>query len=288
MKVPSLKEWESKGEYTTIDNNRLWYIDLNQHQEKVICILHGYPTCSFDYYKIFNHLKDYRVVIHDHIGFGLSDKSKTYSYHLKDQANMALGLYQYLGLKSINIIAHDYGTSVATEIMALDNSDLLTVKIEKIILSNGSMLIDMSQLRPIQKMLKNKLIGPLVARLASFNTFYRNMKNIWYDKSLVDKEEMKLLWSLLLAKNGRTVLSKVTRYIDQRFECYDRWIGALSETNKPVLILWGKHDPVAIFDMVQVLEAKIKNSSVQILENAGHYPMIEQANQYAKCVREFI
>ena len=100
-------------------------------------ILHGYPTSSYDYYKVLPELsKHYRVIIHDHLGFGFSDKPLDYSYSLLDQADLALQLWQQLGVKKTHLLAHDYGTSVATEIIARNNNHELTIEIEKLTLCN--------------------------------------------------------------------------------------------------------------------------------------------------------
>jgi pimeloyl-ACP methyl ester carboxylesterase len=41
------------------------------NSEETLVILHGYPTSSFDYYKVLPELtKKYRVIVHDHLGFG--------------------------------------------------------------------------------------------------------------------------------------------------------------------------------------------------------------------------
>lgn len=59
-----------------------------------------------------------------------------------------------IGGKKVHLLAHDYGTSVATEIIARNNNHELTIEIEKLTLCNGSMHIELSQLRTIQKLLK--------------------------------------------------------------------------------------------------------------------------------------
>lgn len=283
-----ISSWKSKGNFFEIGNNKLWYMIHNPYAIKTICVLHGYPTCSYDYKKLLNYFPEHRIILHDHIGFGLSDKPQYDKYLLKDQASRALELYKYLDLKKVTIFAHDYGTSVATEILARDNEGVLTIDIENLILSNGSMLIDMSQLRPIQKMLKSQLLGPLVARFASQNTFIRNMKNIWSNPKNIDVEELKILWSLLLLNNGRKILPQVTRYIDQRYENYERWIGALKQTEKEILILWAEDDPVAVIEMATKLESYIKNNTKVTIPNSGHYPMIETPEIFSQCILEFV
>jgi len=283
-----IKNWQSKGSFFILNKHRIWYLDHNPKSKEVICILHGYPTCSYDYFRLIDYFPNHRIIVHDHLGFGLSDKPISYGYLLKDQVEVALKLYQYLKIKSCCLLAHDYGSSVATEILAQDNQNEIPIHINKLILSNGSMLIDMSKLRPIQKMLKHSFWGPIISRLATRRTFVRNMKDIWYDPSTINEEDIKVLWQFLIMKNGRKVLSKITRYIDQRYENYERWIGALKNTQIETLILWGHDDPIAVVQMADVLSDYIQNNIKVILPHTGHYPMIEKTEIYANEIHEFL
>ena len=112
-------EWLKKGEFRTIFNHKIFTIDAGEKDKPILVILHGYPTSSYDYYKVLNQLtKKYRVIVHDHLGYGFSDKPLDYSYSLIEQADVALALWKQLGISKFTLLAHDYGTSVATEIIA--------------------------------------------------------------------------------------------------------------------------------------------------------------------------
>ena len=186
-------EWKSKGKFITVNNNQIFVIDSHDTNlkevydtQKSMVVLHGYPTSSFDYYKVLPELsKTYRIILHDHLGFGFSDKPKDINYSLIKQADIALELWDQLGLKKICLFAHDYGTSVATEIIARYNANELNIEIEQLILSNGSVHIELSQLRTIQKLLKHKFIGKYIALFTTFPIFKINMKNIYFDTSKV-------------------------------------------------------------------------------------------------------
>jgi len=160
----------------------------------------------------------------------------------------------------------------------------LDINIEQVTLCNGSMHIELSQLRPIQKLLKNQFIGPVVARLASKSTLTRNFKRIYSDASKVDLSEVDTIWEMMLYKNGRKVLSKVSGYINQRYKNWDRWIGALKETDLPIHVLWAEDDPVAVVKMAHVIHDETKNSTKTILPNLGHFPMLEDAERWTSFV----
>ncbi len=274
------EQWKSLGTFHTVFGKQVFVVDKG-NATKTMVVLHGYPTSSFDYWMVLEKLSEnYRVIVHDHIGFGFSDKPIDYSYSLIDQANVALTLWKSLNLDKVTILAHDYGTSVATEILAQTQEGSSDLKINSLILCNGSIHIELSQLRFIQKLLKNKFLGPLVARFASEQTFVRNMTNIWYDTSTINITEFKEMWQMLILGNGRKVLPKITQYINQRYTYWDRWIGALERTQIPVKIVWATEDPVAVKAIALQLHKEIPNSELHLLEKTGHYPMLENPDKW--------
>jgi len=284
----SFKEWEKRGRYLEVNGHRLFVIDEGRQQE-TLAILHGFPSCGYDFWKVLPRLsQQFRVVIHDHPGFGLSEKPIDYSYSLIEQADHALMLWQQLGISSAHLLAHDYGTSIATEIIARHNRGEQPIEIQSVTLTNGSMLINMAQLRPIQRALRNRVIGPLVAKLSSEKVFIRNMKKIWGDPRQIDLEELKVLWQMLIHNDGRAVLPQISRYTCERLFFWHRWIGALEQTDLPVNILWADQDPVAVIQMADVLHEKIARSQLRKLVGIGHYPMLEAPEQWGDALLEMI
>jgi len=241
----TLEEWKNKGSFVNILNRNIFVIDSKKNNSKLISstdnnsnsqetlvILHGYPTSSFDYHKVLEKLSEkYQVIIHDHLGFGFSDKPLDYSYSLIEQADFALQLWNQMGLKQVTLLAHDYGTSIATEILARHNKSLLNLQINKLILCNGSIHIEHSKLRIIQKLLKSKITGKWIAKLTNYPIFKKNMRNIYFDKTKVNDQELKEMWFQLENNEGRKVIHQLTNYINERYYFWHRWIGALKKNN---------------------------------------------------------
>ena len=281
-------EWKSKGNFIQVNNNRLFVIDTNNDSntsQKSMVILHGYPTSSFDYYKVLPELsKNYRLILHDHLGFGFSDKPKDVDYSLVTQADIALELWRQLGLKKIFLFAHDYGTSVATEIIARYNANELDIEIEQLILTNGSIHIELSQLRTIQKLLKHKFLGKYVAKLTNFLIFKKNMKNIYFDTSKVTDNELKEMWKLIELNGGRKVIHKLTQYINERYLHWNRWIGALKETQISTKIIWAKNDPIAVPAIAKLLAKEIPNNTLYWIEKTGHFLMLENPKELLELI----
>jgi pimeloyl-ACP methyl ester carboxylesterase len=282
------KNWEKLGKYTKVFNRTIFMIDSeNQSDSKkeTLVILHGYPTSSYDYHRVLPQLaKKYRVILHDHLGFGFSEKPLDFSYSLIEQADIALQLWKQLGLKKVVLLAHDYGTSVCTEIIARHNKQQINLQIDKLILSNGSIHIEFSKLRTIQKLLKNKYTGKWVAKLTNYPIFKRNMRNVYFDKTKVTDEELKEMWLQLEYNNGRNVIHLLTNYIIERYYFWHRWVGALKETSINTTIIWAENDPIAISKIAELLHKEISDSKIFWMKNCGHFLMLEQPKEWSSLV----
>ena len=281
----TVQEWKNKGSFIKVNRHSIFVIDTEKDSPKAtLVILHGYPTSSFDYYKVLPELsKRYRVILHDHVGFGFSDKPIDYSYSLKDQATIALQLWKQLELKKVTLLAHDYGTSVATEILARHNVNEIDVQIDKLLLCNGSMHIELSQLRMIQKLLKGRF-GKYAAKLTNYFIISKNLRNVYFDKTKVTNQELQQMWQQIEYNTGKKVIHLVSDYINQRYTNWNRWIGALKETQIPTKIIWAREDPVAVKAIAELLATEISNNELLWIENCGHFPMLEKPNEWTRLV----
>jgi pimeloyl-ACP methyl ester carboxylesterase len=276
--------WSDKGRYENINGRNIFVID-NGSSKNTIVILHGFPSCSYDYWKVLPILSEkFRVIIHDHIGFGFSDKPKEYSYSLFEQADTALETWQKLGLKNAALVAHDYGCSVATEIIARANTKSIPLNIQSVTLGNGSILIDMAKLQMVQKLLRNKMIGPLVSRFSSKWFFRHSMEKLWSDKSKIESDDFNNLWKMIQYNNGMNRTSQISQYLKERVLFKDRWVGALQQTEIPIHFVWGEDDPIAILAMAKMLHQLAPKSTLNTLPNVGHYPMLEAPKRWSSAV----
>lgn len=292
MRFMSAQQWQKNGQMMTIQDNQLFVVQSENLSKDLpfLLILHGYPTCSYDYHKVLPRLSShFQVVVHDHLGFGFSDKPMNYSYSLVDQCDVALQLWQQLGIKKAHVLAHDYGTSVATELVARFNHGVLPeFEIQSLTLCNGSVHIEMAQLRLIQRLLLNRITGPVLAKLSSKTTLARNLKQIYYDASSISDDEIDTLWQMMTHNNGKQVIHQTTQYIKQRKQFWHRWVGALQTTDLPVHVLWAENDPIAVLEMARVLAGEIKNSVLTQIPQTGHFSMLEVPEMWSNAVLSYL
>ncbi len=99
----------------SLDFDGLRYHYLDRGSGPVILCVHGNPTWSF-YYRAVVHrfAATHRVIAVDHIGCGWSDKPKrsAFPYTLAAHRDNLLRLIDELDLRSITLLAHDWGGAI--------------------------------------------------------------------------------------------------------------------------------------------------------------------------------
>ena len=91
------------------------YHYLDEGAGPVLLLLHGNPTWSFYWREMVLALRgQYRLIVPDHIGCGLSDKPgpRAYSYRLAQRIDDVVHLIEELDLTQVTLIAHDWGGAI--------------------------------------------------------------------------------------------------------------------------------------------------------------------------------
>src|SRR3546814_15209936 len=111
----NLDEWRHAGALFEWHGQRIFYRD--QGQGEVLLCLHGFPTASWDWHRLWPALTaTRRVIALDFLGYGFSSKPEHHTYSAAEQADIVLALMQALGVRQAHVLAHDFGDRVAQEL----------------------------------------------------------------------------------------------------------------------------------------------------------------------------
>jgi pimeloyl-ACP methyl ester carboxylesterase len=285
-------DWNARGEKVRILGHDVFVVTAGPGRDEgldPLLLLHGFPSSSRDFAQALDRLAARRrVIVHDHLGFGFSDKPARYSYSLIEQAEVAIAVWRALGVRRGHLIAHDYGTSVATELLARRARDLCPVGFSSLTLTNGSVHIELSHLTPSQRVLRSKRLGPLFARLASERVFKLQMRRILGDPASVSEAELHAMWEGILHGGGQARLPAIAGYMDERVRFHARWVGALEALDLPAHMLWGRRDPVAVPAIAELLARETPGAKLTWLDDLGHYPMLEAPARWADAALGFL
>jgi pimeloyl-ACP methyl ester carboxylesterase len=285
--VIAIDAWRARGRTVDTPDGRVWAMDAGKSQrgEPPVLILHGFPTCSWDFAESVERLAERRrVIAFDFLGYGLSDKPEEFGASLFEQADVAILVARAFGVTKAHVWAHDMGTSVATELCARRERGLLPFEMASLILMNGSVHIELAHLTVGQKLLKSPL-GPVFARLNSRITFKAQMKHVFARPP--NDDELEAMWLLVAREDGLARMPSLIRYTEERARFRRRWIGALERLDIPALIAWGRLDPVAILPIADQLAREIPGAQRETWDDLGHYPQVEDAARVTATVSAF-
>lgn len=282
------EEWRKRGKTIALRDGGIFTVDLPGSGVPVL-VLHGYPTSSWDFSAAASRLHEIgrRVVLFDFLGFGFSDKPHDAAYSLFEQAEIAIGVARELGVKHAHLWAHDMGTSVATELLARRERDLLPFAVKSVTLMNGSVHIEMANPTLGQRLLKSPL-GNAFARLSTKKVFESQMRSIFSKGHPPSTADLDGMWSLLTLADGQLRLPETIRYMEERVRFRRRWIGALERLDVPAFIAWGELDPVAKLAIGERLARETSGADLTTWPDLGHYPQVEEPVRVADAVAEFI
>ena len=273
----TLKEWKAAGHYFSYKQNHIFVREEGAGEPLVL--IHGFPTASWDWQQLWPELTQrYHVLALDMLGFGFSDKPRHYPYSILDQANIIEAFLHNKKIAQVKIIAHDYGDTVAQELLARFNirqsRGEVGLDITHLCLLNGGLFPEVHRPLLVQKILMSP-VGFLVGRLFNRAKLGKNFKNIFGPNTQPTEAELDDFWTLIEGNGGRYVFHLLIRYMAERVQYRERWVGALQATKIPLCFINGVADPISGQHMVDRYRELIPNPQVVELDNIGHFPLIE-------------
>jgi len=270
-----LKNWQTSGSYFDYQGAPIFYRASKTSDEIVLC-LHGFPTSSHDYHKIWDALAGrFAVVAFDMIGYGFSAKPTAFDYTTFNQTNVLQALLEHLNIKRVHILAHDYGNTITQELLARSEENRLNFSIESICLLNGALFPETH--RPIlaQKILISPL-GFIFGRLISDARFKQGLLSIFGEETQPTENELDDFLTVFKFNDGRQIAHKLIRYMTERAKYRERWVGALGRTRVPFCFINGSADKVSGKHLVERFRTVVPHQKdILELERIGHYPHFE-------------
>lgn len=252
-----------------------WAENENDETKPWLLLIHGFPTSSWDWTAIWTALaREFRLAALDMLGFGLSEKPKTVSYSILDQADLQEALLAHLGVSQAHLLCHDYGDTVGQELLARHNEGSLSFSIRSMCLLNGGLFPEQHRARPIQKLGLTPL-GPLIGLLMTRARFQKTFDTIFGPDTKASDAEIDGHWALLCENGGVRVVHKLLRYIPERITHRERWVGALKDTHAPLRLINGGADPVSGEHLYYYFREQIPGADAILLATIGHYPQTE-------------
>src|SRR3954471_14636068 len=218
--------------------------------------------------------KDFHVFALDQIGFGESDKPLA-NYHTGMLAEFLVGFLKAAGIPKASLVGNSMGAAVA-----LYTAVHYPEMVDRIVLADGGGYRSPTAVSvpPTADALRRRQLQNSVTRDETREFF----RILFHDKSLVTDKMVDEQLALRL---------RAAFTITKMQEAGER--GSLSEqevrsVKAPTLVVWGKYDELANPAGADRLEKTIPGARKVIIDNCGHMPQLEKADEFNRLVREFL
>jgi pimeloyl-ACP methyl ester carboxylesterase len=289
LPAETFKDWREHGAYFEHRGRRIFYrAEGKAGDAPALVLIHGFPTASWDWHHQWPALCQSfgLVVAPDMIGFGYSAKPRDYDYSIHDQADLHEALLRELGVRRYHVLAHDYGDTVAQELLARHVERPRSPELRSVCFLNGGLFPETHRARLIQKLLAMP-IGPLISRMSTRRSFEKSFRSIFGAQTQPSAQEMNEFWALVEYNQGAGIFHKLIGYMAERRKFRDRWVGALQKSTVPLRVIDGMDDPVSGAHMVARYRELVPNPDVVELPGIGHYPQVEAPDAVLKAFMEF-
>lgn len=278
-----------QSRYLDIKGHKLHYFDEGAGDPVVL--LHGNPSWSFMYRRLIPLLRsNFRVVVPDHIGCGLSDKpgDQEYEYTLARRTADLEDFLDQIQVEETSFVLHDWGGPIGMS-YAVRNPR----RISKVALLNtaGFLLPPGKSIHWTLRWCRRSLVAALLIRGA--NAFSIGATRLGVKKKLphdVRKAYMAPYdsWSNRIA---------VLRFIqDIPLDREDPSYTYLEETQeklsrlegKPFSIFWGEDDFIFDLDFLDEWVRRFPDAEVHRYPHGGHYLLEDCFERVSAGLKEFL
>lgn len=268
------------GTFIRLPDGMTWYELAGPEGGQPVVFLNGYSVPHYLWDYNFKPLADagFRVLRFDHFGRGWSDRPDIdYSPDTFDR--QILDLLSALKINTpVNLVGSSMGGIVAS-IFADRHPELVSKLV----------LIDPAGMMPEpvypKSLLLLPVIGEMVMHLTGDRTLPAGMEGDLLHPERFPQYIADYLPQMKFAGLKRAILSTFrSGILFKQRAVYER----LGRSDKPILLLWGRHDTTIPLSVGEEVRKLLRNASWQVIEDCGHVPHYEQPEVVNPLLVEFL
>ena len=252
-----------------IDGNAIRYIEEGTSEENLL-LIHGLGASAERWEHVIPQFaKNYRVLVPDLIGFGLSDKPLV-DYTTDYLSEFIKKFLKKLNIVSVNIIGSSLGGQIGAEFVYQNNS-----MVEKLILVSPS---------GVMKHSTPALDAYVMAALYPSDYSASNAFQMMSGSKNIDKKTIKGFVERMKLPNAKMAFMSTLLGLKDSEIISEKLVSITS----PTLIIWGEKDPVIPIKYAQSFVSEIDDCRFVKMANCGHTPYVEAPEKFYKIVSDFL
>jgi pimeloyl-ACP methyl ester carboxylesterase len=278
--VQDLVIHSDRSRFVNVDGIRIHYQEFGDETRPTVLLIHGYTASVYVWKTAAPLLADagFHVIAVDLVGFGYSEKPRSFEYSIDAQARIVARFMDRVGVGRAVIVGSSYGGAVAAT-LALDYA----ARVEKLVLVDTVINDDLKR-HPILRLVSVPGIGEIVTPfLSDSRALHRwRMRGSVADPALVTEERVESIRRPLYAADGHHSLLATSRNWHAERIGQDAYL-----IEQPTLVIWGEDDTVIPVRDGYKLHGEIAGSRLVVLKDCGHMPQEEQSQRFCERIVEF-
>lgn len=271
-----------QSRFAEIEGQQMHYID--EGSGPVILFSHGTPEWSFGWRELVRALRGrFRCVAPDLLGMGLSDKPADADYSCAAHARRLEAFIQKLGLVDIQLVANDFGLSIA-----LSHAIRRPENVRRIAIFNGWMWrVDTDPHYSMPARAMRGWLGRLLYRQFNFPVNFIQPRAFGDRRKLTQEvhRHYKMAWPDAASRTAPHAFSQ------ELLGATAWWDGLWQQRNqlkdKPLLIFWGMKDAFVPPYELAKWEAAFPAARVVRCPGVGHFVQEEEPELMAQELATF-
>ena len=276
--------------YLSIDGLRYHYLDEGRGEPVVM--VHGNPSWSIYYRNLAVALRgQYRVIVPDHMGCGLSDKPSDdrYSYTLKRRIDDLEALLAHLDIdQKITLVLHDWGGMIGMG-FAHRHPDRIA---RLVILNTAAFFLPKSKSFPMALWLCRTPLGALLVR--GCNAFSLAASHVCCKRNPMPKDLRRAYRAPYNSWRNRIATLRFVQ--DIPLTTRDPSYGDVAEIEAglerfaqlPMMICWGERDFVFSTHFLDEWERRFPAAEIHRFADGGHYILEDASEEVIPLIASFL
>jgi pimeloyl-ACP methyl ester carboxylesterase len=272
-----------------VDGIRIFYREAGPRDAPVILLLHGFPSSSRMFVNLFPLLSSkYRLIAPDYPGFGQSDAPSPEEFlytfdHLSDCMEKFLA---EINIPQYTLYLQDYGGPVGFR-LAVAHPERVTALIIQNAVVHIEGLSDSWTFRKAfwtdraahEEKMRESLLSRDVAQ-------QRHLAGV-SQTELIDPDTWSDEFTFLTRPGVADIQIDLMFDYQTNVAAYPRWQAYLREKRPPILVVWGKYDPLFTVAGAMAFCREAPDAEIHLL-NASHFALDEEAETIAMLIHCFM
>ena len=264
--------------------HRMHYVD--EGSGPVVVCLHGNPTWGFLFRNLIAALRDdFRVIVPDHIGCGLSDQPGDVCFRAGDRIGHLEDLLAELGVGRFSLVMHDWGGPLGTGLAVRRPAD-----VERLVYFNTTL----AEMALLPGMIR-RAAAPVIGRLLTQDTmqFLKLLTSFGVVQAIPEEVKRGYLRPYRSRAGRRAIWGFVqdipfspSHPTAPLMNDMVARLPALADT--PVKIIWGMKDPCFHPGILRQVAARFPQADVVRVPDASHLVLEDAPGRSIAAIREFL